>query len=81
METGRWPRLVWEAWGKGSRHPGCASHCNLFCLPLIQGRPLSYKTFLIWVLISIYQGKEGWDRLLSCALDLTPGPALLLCCL
>lgn len=23
-----------------------------------QGRPLSFKTFLIWVLISIYQGKE-----------------------
>lgn len=26
---------------------------------LAQGRPLSYKTFLIWVLISIYQGKDG----------------------
>lgn len=25
-----------------------------------QGRPLSYKTFLIWVLISIYQGKLIW---------------------
>jgi len=23
-----------------------------------QGRPLSFKTFLIWVLISIYQGKQ-----------------------
>lgn len=23
-----------------------------------QGRPLSFKTFLIWVLISIYQGKN-----------------------
>eukprot|EP00073_Rattus_norvegicus_P035695 XP_008760832.1 PREDICTED: probable phospholipid-transporting ATPase IIA isoform X1 [Rattus norvegicus] len=30
---------------------------NLCALPvLILGRPLSYKTFLIWVLISIYQG-------------------------
>lgn len=27
--------------------------------PPTQGRPLSYKTFLIWVLISIYQGKKS----------------------
>uniref|UniRef100_A0A8B9KXN2 Phospholipid-transporting ATPase n=1 Tax=Astyanax mexicanus TaxID=7994 RepID=A0A8B9KXN2_ASTMX len=26
---------------------------------LLKGRPLSFKTFLIWVLISIYQGKVG----------------------
>ncbi|EMP35770.1 Putative phospholipid-transporting ATPase IIA [Chelonia mydas] len=26
------------------------------CISTMQGRPLSYKTFLIWVLISIYQG-------------------------
>uniref|UniRef100_A0A8B9KX09 Phospholipid-transporting ATPase n=1 Tax=Astyanax mexicanus TaxID=7994 RepID=A0A8B9KX09_ASTMX len=26
---------------------------------LLKGRPLSFKTFLIWVLISIYQGKPG----------------------
>lgn len=26
-----------------------------------QGRPLSFKTFLIWVLISIYQGKEEFE--------------------
>lgn len=42
-------------------------------LSLIQGRPLSYKTFLIWVLISIYQGKDGWKHLLSYALALAPG--------
>lgn len=56
MEAGRWPRLV--------RAPRRASARDLPCLPPIQGRPLSYKTFLIWVLISIYQGKEGRDHLL-----------------
>lgn len=30
--------------------------CSTVFFP--QGRPLSFKTFLIWVLISIYQGKE-----------------------
>lgn len=29
-----------------------------FTLFSSQGRPLSFKTFLIWVLISIYQGEE-----------------------
>ncbi|XP_073092534.1 probable phospholipid-transporting ATPase IIA isoform X5 [Manis javanica] len=30
---------------------------------LLKGRPLSYKTFLIWVLISIYQGKRENKRM------------------
>uniref|UniRef100_A0A8C3CJ69 Phospholipid-transporting ATPase n=1 Tax=Cairina moschata TaxID=8855 RepID=A0A8C3CJ69_CAIMO len=30
---------------------------------LLKGRPLSYKTFLIWVLISIYQGKKSAKQL------------------
>lgn len=31
---------------------------NTACVFSPQGRPLSFKTFLIWVLISIYQGNE-----------------------
>uniref|UniRef100_A0A480TR67 Phospholipid-transporting ATPase n=1 Tax=Sus scrofa TaxID=9823 RepID=A0A480TR67_PIG len=48
---------------------------------LLKGRPLSYKTFLIWVLISIYQGKGEGDLLLSCALALAQGSTLPLSCL
>lgn len=44
-----------------SRTQTHSDDCELFFLFTLfspQGRPLSFKTFLIWVLISIYQGEE-----------------------
>lgn len=40
---------------------------NIFVI-LPQGRPLSFKTFLIWVLISIYQGKDADAALIMCVI-------------
>ncbi|XP_064238601.1 probable phospholipid-transporting ATPase IIA isoform X5 [Aotus nancymaae] len=37
---------------------------------LLKGRPLSYKTFLIWVLISIYQAEMGFHHIGQTGLEL-----------
>lgn len=66
----------WREGGGGRRHLSCGSPHDLLvalcCLTFLspQGRPLSYKTFLIWVLISIYQGKDS-SQLLPRALTVT----------
>lgn len=40
-------------------------------LPFPQGRSLSFKTFLVWVLISIYQGKNRCSCSDACLLSAT----------
>ena len=51
--------------------------CMVNCTICSSGRVLSFKTFFMWILISIYQGaaimylaillfKEGYTRLISC---------------
>ena len=68
--------LVWLAQGRLKAPGALAEPCLLthsVSSSLAQGRPLSYKTFLIWVLISIYQGKDGQNHRLSCALALPEG--------
>lgn len=44
-------------------------------LPFPQGRSLSFKTFLVWVLISIYQGKSRCSCSDACLLSVLSRPS------